>query len=316
MPLTRVPPITLHLGAHRTGTKSLQALLEREAEALAARGMAVWPPRKTRSGLMTGLVGDPGRPDPAREIRAHRAAGRIAMRRDALAADGITRLLISDENMLGSLRENLLLARLYPTVGPRLARLASALPGVDHVCLSVRAPDTWWGSAFAFLMGRGFAPPDRATLDAVLRARRGWRHVVEDIARAVPQARLTVWTHEEMAARPAAGFALLTGAPPAGDGPAPHLMAAPTLDALRARLRDEGCMTDLPGVGGVYAPFDPDDRAALRAAHAEDLAWLRAGADGLADFVTRRPEEAPPRDRKGRTDVRARRPEGEMDAAG
>ncbi|PWJ16926.1 hypothetical protein [Jannaschia seohaensis] len=310
-----MPPITLHLGAHRTGTSSLQRLLNRERAGLEARGIALWSPKQTRAGLFTGLLGDPGRRTPKREIHAHRAAGRIAMRRRALAADGITRLIVSDENMLGGLRENLLMARIYPTVTARMARIGPALPGTDRVCLSIRSPDAWWTSTFAFLMSRGFAPPDRATLDAILRSRRGWRGVVEDLARAFPAARLTVWTHEEMAARPAAGFALLTGAPPP-DGPVPHLQASLTAEDLRARLRDEGCMADLPELAGAYSPFTPDERAALRDAHAEDLAWLRGGADGLADFVTRRPEEAPPRDRKGLRDEGRNRSTGKMDAAG
>ena len=205
--LIRYPPVTLHLGAHRTASSALQRLLDREAARLSRAGLAVWTPRRIRSGLLTGLLGDPGRQVPRRDRAATRAAGRVAMLRQEMTAQGRTRLIISEENALGGLRENILLARLYPTVAPRLERLEDALPGIDRICLAVRPQAEWWTSAFAFLMTRGFAPPDAVTLQAVAGSRRGWRHVIEDIARAVPRARITVWRHGPRGLDPAGAFA-------------------------------------------------------------------------------------------------------------
>lgn len=300
--LTRTPPITLHLGAHRTGTTTLQHLLTRNASFLTARGVAVWGPARTRNGLLAGVVGDPGRSGASGNVMAHRAAGRVALLRSDLLAAGSRRLVISDAALLGSLRENLLLGRLYPSATARVARLAVALPGIDHIALSIRSPDAWWTSAFARLMTRGFAPPDRATLDAVLQARRSWRHVIADIATALPGRRLTVWTHEDMAARPEVAVADLTGELPqlrAGS----RRNAAPSCEDLQARLLDEGVMTVLPDVAGHYAPFSPDERATLRDRYDADLAWLRDGADGLIDLTQydqTAPTEGPFRDRRPR----------------
>ncbi|WP_179381200.1 hypothetical protein [Jannaschia marina] len=300
--LTSLPPVTLHLGAHRTGATSLQHLLTRNLGWLASRGIAYWGPRRTRDGVMSGVIGDPGRVETGRDIRAHRAAGRIAMLRSEMQAEGTARLLISDQALLGSLRENLLLGRLYPTARARLARLAAAMPGIDHVALAIRSPDAWWTSVFADLMTRGFAPPDRATIEAVLGARRGWRDVIEDVAEALPGARLTVWMHEDRAAHPERALMELTDLLPEHRG-APRLRRAPTCAALQDRLRQEGCMTQLPEVGGLYAPFTPDERAHLRSRYDADLAWLRAGADGLIapeDNDIRPPSEGPFRDRRPR----------------
>lgn len=314
--LTRTPPITLHLGAHRTGTTALQHLLARNATFLTARGVTVWGPARTRDGLLSGVVGDPGRANSNRNVMAHRAAGRVAMLRNELAAAGMRRLVVSDENLLGGLRENLLLGRLYPSAGARVARVAMALPGVDHVALSIRSPDAWWTSVFAHLMTRGFAPPDRATLDAILRARRGWRDVIADVAAALPGARLTVWTHEHMAARPEVAAADLTGERPQMRAGL-RRNASPVCGDLQARLMDEGVMTMLPQVGGHYAPFTPDERAVLRGHYDADLAWLRAGADGLIDlnqYDTPTPAEGPFRDRRPRHGQNRR--QDQMGAAG
>ena len=274
--------VILHVGAHRTASSAAQRLLERGAGAARARGVEVWTPRQTRAGLLSGVLGDPSRDDPRRDALAHRAAGRIAMRRAALTREGATRLVISEENLLGGLRENAALAKLYPSARARLARAARALPGLAELHLAIRSPDMWWTSAFAFLITRGAPPPSDDAIDAVARARRGWRQVVEDAAAAMPQARLVVWSYEG-AGRPEAVANRLTGLrlPPLRAA----IAASPSATALEARLAAEGWPATLPRVGDVWAPFPPDLRATLRDRYAEDVEWLASGADGLAEWV-------------------------------
>ncbi|MEL6586293.1 MAG: hypothetical protein AAFQ50_06455, partial [Pseudomonadota bacterium] len=142
-----------------------------------------------------------------------------------------------------------------------------------------------------------------------------WRHVITDVAAAFPRADLCVWTHEETGIRPDAAYATLTGADDTASD-VPVLNARLSLGALRQRLRDDGLVTSLPGVGDSYAPFAPDERAVLRDAYADDLAWLRDGADGLATFVTRRPTDAPARDRKGVPYVARGRSDGPLGRTG
>ncbi|WP_281826737.1 hypothetical protein [Jannaschia rubra] len=307
------PPVTLHLGAHRTGTTSLQRLLDRNVAHLNRRGVAIWGPRRTRTGLLAGVMGDPARFSGGDDPHLHRAAGRIAISRADLSASGIGRLVISDENLLGGLRENLLLAQPYPTAGARLRRLDRAVPGIDRVVLAIRAPDAWWASVFAFLITRGFAPPDRMTVDAIVAAHYGWRQVILDVADAMPRARLTVWTFEDMAVDPARAFADLTGHKPCGKS-VPHLNASPPLAVLQSRLRDDGCLMTLPQMAGHYSPFTTRDRAALRARYQDDLAWLRDGADGRITLGPEAPPQGPFRDRR-RRDGQGRRPQ-QMDPTG
>ncbi|WP_298430970.1 hypothetical protein [uncultured Jannaschia sp.] len=323
--LTQTPPVTLHLGAHRSASSSLQRLLERNETHLGRCGTAIWTPRRTRAGLLTGVLGDPGRQEARRDAAAHRAAGRVAMLRHEMSGQGMSRLIVSDENGLGGLRENVLMARLYPTVSGRLARLSLVLPGIDRVCLCIRSPDSWWSSAFAFLMTRGFAPPDRATLDAIVAARRGWRDVIADLAAALPDARLTVWDYDGLGGHPETAYAHMTGHA-ARYADAGRVNASPGLADLRARLRDEGCFETVAGEGDRFMPFAPAARDRLRTRHAADLAWLRAGADGLATYIEgARDDDAPRDDGKGRRherqghlrqDGRLGRAEGQMGAAG
>ena len=282
---SRPLPVTLALGAHCVGSGAVHAALARAHVALARGGYAVWGPERTRTGLLDGLLGDPGGPETAQAGRQlERAAGRIAMRRQALSERGARRLLLSDPALLGNRRENVLMARLYPTAWARLRRLRGAVPNIDRVCLTLREPGDWWAEALASLTRRCLVAPDATAAAAMARSRRGWREVIEDVADALPRARISVWTYEEFGARPEAAAALLTGrTPPEGRGAAPE-PAAPS-------------------------PFDPDQRATLAAAYDDDLAWLRSGASGLAHFVTERPDGSPPPDEEGtRHDRTGQRP--------
>lgn len=310
--MTRTPPVTLHLGAHRTGTRSLQRMMAAEAADLAARGIAAWGPSRLRGGLLAGILGDPGRQGGQRDVRAYRSAGRIAMLRDALEHDGITRLVLSDANMLGSTRENVLLARLYPSVRGRAERLRSALPGVDRVVVTIREQGDWWTSVFAAQIAEGYPPPDPATLEAVSRSRRRWRDVIEELADGFPQAEILVRCHDAEGSGMARLHADLAGLPPR-DGPEPRLARAPSAADLRGRLADGGGPGALPLRDGRFAPFDARQRAAMAGRYEQDLDWLRHGADGLVDPQDA-PDAGPIRDR-GARDGTSRR-QSHMGAAG
>jgi len=111
--------IILHLGAHRTATTTLQSGLERNATGLADLGLAVWTPRRTRSGLFSGLIHKPEDVTERIERLGHRATGVIRIEIERLARQGMRQLLISEENMLGAARNNLRCERLYPLVDER-----------------------------------------------------------------------------------------------------------------------------------------------------------------------------------------------------
>ncbi|MEM9795619.1 MAG: hypothetical protein AAF919_03960 [Pseudomonadota bacterium] len=267
------PPVTLHLGAHQTGAASLARALTKAP--LAEAGIALWTPDRIRGGVLTGVTGDPGRRDPHRDVAAHRTAGRVALLRRGMALSGIERLILTDPALLGSLRENLTLGQLYPTAGARLARLQGALPGIDRICLAIRAPGLWWRDALAHLAGRGFAPPLPEIIAGLARTRRGWQQVIEDLAEQAPEARIHVWAQEEAAPRDA--VAIVTGG-----------------------LVAQSNLVEVPrgsSAGGM--PFTAAQCAALQDRYAADLDWLRAGADGLATFGMDWPATAKGQDRKG-----------------
>ncbi len=272
--------VILHCGAHRCATTSFQTYLRDNLETLGTQGVGVWGPRRTRNGLLDGLARRP-----RTRALGIRARGRVRLNLDMSARRGVDTLVVSDENMIGSMRAALQAEKLYPFIGERMARIYDAFGPVTRVSLQIRSLDHWWASALSFLIARGVALPERAALTTIAAQDRSWRHVISDLACACPGAEICVTTFENFADLPDELFTALTGlrdAPPVENG-APWRNRSPDLDALRRILAERGEDPGrLPRGTQRWAPFTPPQAAALREAYADDLFWLRAGADGLA----------------------------------
>jgi len=280
----RALEIVLHIGAHRTGSTSFQHFARENARGMAAQGVAVWCPRITRPELLSGIQPAPGRV-PA---QIHRAEARLRLRCAEARAAGTKTLILSDENMMGTPQGNLQAAALYPGAGERLARIGAALQGqVARVVLSARSPDAYWTSLLAMTVARGHLVPGARTIKALVAARRGWRDVIADVACALPGAHVAVMPHEAFSSAPEARLDAMVGRSCGLPMRRDWLNRAPDLPTLRRLLRDRGQNPAvLPQGAGRWTPFDAGQIAALRESYADDLHWLTAGADGLAQLIT------------------------------
>lgn len=283
--------VILHIGAHRTATTTFQAYLRANAAALAARGIAVWEPWTTRKGLFAGVVPAGGTAAPAGQLREART--RITGRLDAAEAEGMRQLLVSEENMIGAPRHNRRHGALYPDIAERIARFAEAFDHrIARVALSVRPQDEFWSSVLIYSVMRGQAVPTAPELAALAEAGHSWREVIAALAAALPGTEIRVLPHlpyagrpdlrlMRMIARPGVGAPML---PPSGHGKRRN--AAPELPRLRELSSTRGSTAArLPRGEGRWSPFDLHQLCRLREIYSHDLCWLRAGADGLADFI-------------------------------
>ena len=275
--------VILHIGAHRTASTTLQSYVRRHAKALRDDGIGFWGPGRTRKGLFAGIQPTPGFGPEA----AYRARGRILLQMKRAQANHVHTLLISDENMMGSVRLNLRTGRLYPDIGERMSRYISALDHrIDKIVISVRGLDHYWASAMAYGVARGHAVPDAARREAITRHVRTWRDVVADVACAAPLAQIEVIPFEKSAGRPDLMLSACTGHATPRDTAPEWLNRAPNAGQLRALLMERGDNAiDVPDTTERWSPFDETGRAALREAYADDMHWLVAGADGLATLT-------------------------------
>lgn len=279
----RAMDVILHIGAHRCATTSFQNYLRHNAERLAVQGVGFWGPHRTRGGLLRGVIPRPG---PA--IWRHpqrRAAGRVRLALDRCERRGVRTLMVSDENVLGSMRDNRMAADLYPAAGERVARHAAAFGDrLSAVVLNVRALDHYWASVLGYGVARGFGLPGARRLEAIAAGSRGWRDVVTDVACAAPGAEILVLPFERFAGRPEAQLRVMADC----DAPASHarerVNATPRLPRLRELLpaSEAAC---LPDGDGRWMPFSTRQVADLKERYADDLLWLASGAGGLAQLV-------------------------------
>ncbi len=282
--------VILHLGAHRTGSTTLQRYLKRNEDNLAKMATAFWGLERTRNGLFSGLTGHPDAVTHEVERRARRSGGVIHLQLAALAQKGTHALIVSDENMIGGPRNNLRCEQLYGSAQGRLARYAKAFGGsVTRVCLSIRSYDTYWASVLAFGVAGGHRMPGTATLDRLVTQPRRWRDLVQVIAAAFPHAQIVVWPFEAFVGQPEWQLSMLLDAPltvPTRDRRI-WCNPSPTRVQLREVLQDRNDphLADLPAGDGRWQPFQPHHIVALRAQYIQELAWLRAGADGLAQYI-------------------------------
>lgn len=287
--------VILHIGAHRTATTTFQHYLRAQSDWLDRADVGFWGPGRTRSGLFHGLhaagYGAGGSPTDGSQPACRRAMGRVALNLAQARDRGRAVLLVSDENMAGSVRDNLRSGRLYPGIGARLSRLHAAFGGqVSQVVLTIRSQDLYWTSALAFGVTRGCRVPRTEDLDRIVTAARSWRDVIADVACAMPGARIRALPFEAMGGRPETLLSAMLGrAVPAGERR--HLNRAPDLAALReiagADGLPDGLSDGLSAGHGRWQPFDAHQAAALRETYQDDLFWLAAGADGLAEPISK-----------------------------
>lgn len=274
--------VFLHIGAHRCATTSFQEYLRQNAEALDEHNIGFWGPHRTRNGLFNGILPTPSAATGRDQHR--RAIGRVQMHMTRSMDLGLDHLLITDENMMGTVRENLRLGALYCGVGERMARFAQAFDGrVTDVVVNLRSLETYWASALAYGVSRGHRVPSAAMLDRLVDSPRSWRDVLTDVACAVPGARIWAMPFETFGGRPEAQLSAMIGQ----DMPRAHarirLNATPHLEELRTQLQSS-VADQLPTGQGRWQPFDDAQIAALRETYADDLMWLAAGGDGLVQL--------------------------------
>lgn len=277
--------VILHIGAHRCATTSFQNYLRQNIDALAQQGLGFWGPRRTRNGLFRGIVPKIGGGGAWRD-QQRRGVGRVQIHLARSSGLGVSSLMVSDENMLGSVRENLRFCELYCGAGERMARYGEAFDGrIRHILLNVRSLDTYWASALGFGLTRGRNVPGRAALVRLAAAQRSWRDVITDVACAIPDATIWVAPFEVFAGRPEAQLSVVAGIKAPKFHARERLNATLRLPALRALAVELNVDWDLPEGDGRWLPFAPDQAAALRENYADDLMWLTGGADGLARLL-------------------------------
>ncbi len=285
--------ISLHIGAHRTGTTTFQRFMtqNRFGDIWGRDGVAFWGPMRTRRGLFSGLIRNTDTTTPRDRAAAQRSCGRIKMEITRLGHDAVSHLVVSDENMIGSMRQNMTALRLYPQIRPRLGAFAPAFGGHRlRITLSVRSYHSYWASSLAYLIKAGHHVPDTDMLDHLVTQPRRWRDVICDVSHVFPEAEITVLPFEGVIGDTQEQFETVLGLKwPCRLTDSPDICnASPTAGELAGLLRSCGDMRNaalLEAMPDRYMPFDGAQIAKMRADYDADINWLLDGAEGRARYI-------------------------------
>mgnify|MGYP000008374621 CR=1 FL=1 len=301
--------VLLHIGAHRCATTSFQEYLRLNTDELNARKIGFWGPSRTRNGLFDGIVPGP-RASTGRNPQ-RRAAGRVQMHLSWSMADGLDHLIVSDENMMGTLRSNLRMGGLYHAAGERMARFALAFDGqISDVMVNIRSLESYWASTLGDYVARGNPIPCADMLQRLAASQRSWRDVLTDVACAVPGARIWAMPFETYGGRPEVQLGAMLDQKMPRSHARIRLNATPHLGDLRGQL-PTSVANDLPKGAGRWQPFDTAQIAALRETYTDDLMWLAAGGDGLVQ-LKQDPEKAGQGMNPARTDLTRGNPDDDQ----
>ncbi len=277
--------VILHIGAHRTGTTSLQRALQQNRQRLGRAGIAIWGPGATRDGRFEGMFRFEASTDVATSELIRRRGAAVRAELDRLTQAGRKFLIVSEENMLGGMNVNLVRASLYPEIELRLARFAAVFGGTcTRIGLAIRPYEEYWASVCAFRMFREHGAPDPAEIERLAHQPRTWRRVINGVSAMFPKAEIVVWDAKTLIGRPTAQLRALTGANGPQLAPTEVFNASPTQAELREALLargDDASAKRIPATPGRYAPFSADQLAVMQQRYAADLDWLAAGPDGV-----------------------------------
>ncbi|MEP3345563.1 MAG: hypothetical protein ABJN34_11985 [Litoreibacter sp.] len=285
--------ICLHLGAHRTGSTGLQVLLNSQRAELRRAGVAYWGPDKTRNGLLAGLIKDPSQVNGPGKALGERSCGRLRMEFARLEVEHRQQLVISEENLIGTMAQNLSAVRLYGQAADRLARVRPAFEGRKlRIGLAIRAYDLHWASQLAFRAEMGASLPSPAKLDRLVTQPRRWCDLIADIKTIFPNASIVVWPFEGWVSNPLPLVSGILGREiPLGALEKPHKSNASATATQLASIAAERGDIDTAlrlasaGQGARYMPFNADQLLKLKQDYRADISWLKANATGSAGMT-------------------------------
>ena len=245
--------IIVHFGAHRCATTSFQHYVQHNAADLASQGVAVWD-RAVLSEI--GLSGLGSMTPETYEV--------VQKALDRCQEQGVRHLLISEENFLGLMPENVNKATLYPNAGLRAQIVSDALgERVAKVALNIRSLDTYWSSVAGYAARNPSRFKGQMRWGKVADDARSWQGVITDLAAAFARVPLYVLPFEEFVGRPDQQLAILLG-------------TAQPLAATDGWHNKDGNQDR-------QAPSSAQ-KTKLILKYADDLSWLDAGADGSANL--------------------------------
>ncbi len=256
----------LHIGAHRTGTTSLQRFLHENTGTLNSNEIEFLCPPESRTNSIPQAVA-------------------LTLERRSPSPTG--KLVISEENLLGTMEHNIQTGTLYPNAKSNLERLSTIFQP-DVVMLSIRELGDFWTSAILFSLSRSDMPfPSKTKLGALCQASRTWTDVIDDITAVFPKAKLVVREFDHLKDNPKRFLKIASGWPDWNEtklNRRPQNMR-PAEDEIVSILLERRDFNALSRLGDTWDTqiFSTEQRDMMYASYQSDLEklWAKLGSSLL-----------------------------------
>lgn len=208
--------LVLHIGAHRTGSRAIGGAIEANQAALRRDGVSAWLHNRLRATPdfpgVTQLCQDASNGDADARSRLTALTDRLGDDYYEEAEYRRRLVLLSEENIIGTMRDNISTRSLYLDLPRRLAAYASILPVAPRrIALGIRSYETLWLSVYMFLLVRHPMPRFGTIRDDLVWSLRGWLDVVAEIRTAFPTSELLIFRQEHLRKNLSSVIAGITG---------------------------------------------------------------------------------------------------------
>lgn len=285
--------IILHVGAHRTGTTSLQTALDEASEVLARSGVIVLtPPRPGKRDVSSIRDAIRRAPKPRHSRRrlktwlatqlARRDYRLVTQAHDKALRQREQQIILSDEMILGPAFDSKGRA-FYPEAAPRLHFFQRAfLHNVAEVHLTVRSYETFLVSCYAMrAVYAGKIPAFDDLRASLVNFETGWPALVQTLRAYFPEASLTLSVFEETTVANRLRAMLPREMRTLVEVQARFSNRAPTTEAIAFARKlaertpnPDGAVEDFVG-GSVFDPLTDEEKAALNTRYLTDLDSMR-----------------------------------------
>lgn len=296
--------LALHIGAHKTATSYIQRKLTANAGRLLKRSVSAPPLAVTRADFTSIItkLSRIERSDAAEKQAAIEASGvKAAAFLSAHAPKEAGRLVISDENLIGSSRHVMERKQLYYMFAERMTCLSEVLGDRQpEFYFCIRNFADFFASAYCETLRAGPLRSFNGPKRKLYARRHSWCEMIETLRETFPDAPITVWRYEDFRALENRCLNEICGIEPDDEirYKTPEAVARVSfshrmVDELLKMTKREGvekARAAIPDLdkqfpkGDSYAAYDPwksHQRAALDKMYADDVAAIETRFPGI-----------------------------------
>jgi hypothetical protein len=277
--------VYLHLGAHKTGTTYCQTVFKINQDKLRKAGVMYWDLNYTRKNLTPYLVGLSRH---NHSISPEDCKARIQSEISAPGLGKASRLVISDENLTGFIRE-IVLRNGYKRLVRRMRPIRQALGGDVTVFLTIRNYADLISSMYCEMITTKAYFPFEQIRECGFDTDLSWVNIYQDLVKVFGKENVVVFEFKSFFSQPDEFLSRLVGTGIDFEYPPKEIRASPSAKAIEFIGSESAARPQVPirkiarkakrkfprdAANPPFDPWTPEERIRLNERYQKDLAVI------------------------------------------